>query len=225
MKRRNKQFQEELIELRSLLKKYEYEVEMMSVQQHSETEQFIKHLHSAREKAGNIQRKYQEDERSYVLEGNRSASRLNRSRRQGSIAVTSPSLERERKTATLEKPIQELQSFLVSAENDRDIRKTRLGPASPSYPYSSRGDLHAPRDPYSYRERKYSPKGISFFIIFFHKNILTILENIPLEKPKTSRVSPRRIEKESVRGSPRRLTEKDTSTSMNKTVESIQQEY
>lgn len=163
LKKRNKQFQSDLIELRGLLKKYEYEVEMMSVKQqpHSETDQFIKDLHRAKEKASNIQRKYQEEERTYRLESSQSLSRLEM--RRGT--ATSPSLERERKTATLEKPIQELKTYLVSAENDRDIRKTRLGQGSPSYAHASRTDLHAPREAYTYRERKYSPKGKSFFIV------------------------------------------------------------
>jgi hypothetical protein len=164
MKRRNKQFQEELIELRGLLRKYEYEVEMMSVQQHTETDQFIKDLHRAREKAGNIQRKYQEDERPYGFETSQGTSRSDR--RLGSPVVISPSRERDRKSATLEKPIQELQNYLVSAENDRDIRKTRLVPVSPSYSYASREDLLSPREPYSYRERKFSTKGIFLFFCF-----------------------------------------------------------
>ena len=157
MRKRNKQFQNELIELRSLLRKYDYEVELMSVQQHTETDEFIKNLHRAKEKAGNLQRKYQEDDRLFGLETSQSASRLDK--RTNVTALTSPFNDRDRKSATLERPIQELQTYLVTTENDRDFRRSRMLPTSPGRNYSSQSDLHATRDPITYRERKYSPKG------------------------------------------------------------------
>lgn len=165
LSRQNKQYQGELVELRSLLRKYEYEVEMLNVAQHNETEEFIRNLHKNKERVDSVKReqhKLNGEQRSYKLESSQSATRLERPR----ANLNKYELERERKSETFDGPIHELQTYLASPGNYQDGRRSHRISKSPpvrSPPVRSPEPLHSNREePYyhSQREKRSPPKGI-----------------------------------------------------------------
>ena len=154
IKRTNKQYQGELIELRSLLRKYEYEVEMMTAQQHEETELFIKNVRKPKHYADVSQRKLSGEVHLNGLESGQSTGRLDRHN-----STTICGLEKGKKSALLDLPIQELQEKIASMEKTRETQQSVRRSISPDQMYSNRQEVRSPRGPSTYRERRRSPIG------------------------------------------------------------------